>query len=65
LATIGNNNRAGGLPTPADMAWLEGKAKHAVRQAEGTASEAAGWIADQAGKAVDIFSPNGTKSTKE
>lgn len=65
LATIGNNNRAGGLPTPADMAWLEGKAKHAVRQAEGTASEAAGWIADQAGKAVDLFSPNGAKSTKE
>jgi hypothetical protein len=65
VATIGNNNRAGGLPTPADMAWLEGKAKHSVRQAEGTASEAAGWMADQGGKAVDLFSPNGRKSTKE
>jgi len=65
LATIGSNNRAGALPTPADMAWLESKAKQSVRQAEGTAAEAAGWFADQAGKAVDLFSPNGTKSTKE
>ena len=65
LSTIGSNNRAGALPTPADMAWLESKAKHSVRQAEGTASEAAGWIADQAGNAVDLFSPNATKTTKK
>lgn len=65
LSTIGSNSRAGALPTPADMAWLESKAKHSVRQAEGTASEAAGWIADQAGNAVDLFSSSATKPTKK
>jgi hypothetical protein len=62
LATIGSNNRAGVQPSNADMAWLEGKAKQSVRQAEGSASEGAGWIADQAGKGLDLFSPNSSQS---
>jgi hypothetical protein len=62
LATIGSNNRAGVQSTSADMAWLEGKAKASVRQAEGNASEVAGWVADQAGNAL---SPTSSPSSRK
>lgn len=62
LATIGSNNRAGAQPTSADMAWLEGKAKTSVRQAEGNASEVAGWVADQAG---NVLSPTSKPPTRK
>ena len=65
LATIGSNNRAGVQPSHADMAWLEGKAKQSVRQAEGRASEGAGWVADQAGKALDLFSQTSSPSPRK
>lgn len=65
LATIGSNNRAGVQPSHADMAWLEGKAKQSVRQAEGSASEGAGWVADQAEKALDLFSPSSSPSPRK
>jgi hypothetical protein len=62
LATIGSNNRAGVQSTSADMAWLEGKAKASVRQAEGNASEVAGWVADQAGNPL---SPTSSPSSRK
>lgn len=65
LATIALNNRTGAQPTQGDRAWLEAKAMQSVRQAEGKASEGAGWVADQAGKALDIFSPSDSPSTRK
>jgi hypothetical protein len=62
LATIGSNNRAGVQPTSDDMAWLEVKAKASVRQAEGNASEVAGWVADQAGNPL---SPTSSPSSRK
>lgn len=65
LATIALNNRTGTQPNQGDMAWLEATAMQSVRQAEGRASEGAGWVADQAGKALDIFSPSDSPSTRK
>ena len=52
-------------PTQGDRAWLEAKAMQSVRQAEGRASEGAGWVADQAGRALDIFSPSDSPTTRK
>lgn len=65
LATIALNNRTGTQPNQGDRAWLEATAMQSVRQAEGMASEGAGWVADQAGKALDIFSPSDSPSTRK
>lgn len=50
LTRIGISHQAGAAPTAADMGWLEKHSIASVRQAEGKASQGAGWLSDMVKK---------------